>query len=196
LLEAGNGGLPVERLREAVWGEDGDPTGQALKTAIKRIRREICDVRLEAGNYFLQLPPNTDYDVQHFRDLLRRPTTAERLHKAIELYKGPYAPRIERPWAVELRNNLAQRYVEARVELGSTLERTDVHAALEHYRAALNVNRFHVAALIGAMRTEAALGQRTKALDRFHAYANYMVNELGIDPDRSVDRVYRELLNA
>jgi LuxR family maltose regulon positive regulatory protein len=195
LLAAGNGGLPVEVLRESVWGDDGDPTGQALKTAIKRIRRDICDVRLEVGHYVLQLPPNTDYDVHRFLELLQQPATIERLNEAVELYKGPYLSRIEQPWIVDLRNNLAERYVEARIELATRLASTDALAALDHYRAALNVDPYRVGALIGAMQIEAALGRRTQALDRFHDYAKHMVNELGLDPDRSVDRVYRQLLN-
>lgn len=195
LLAAGKSGLSVDTLRESIWGEMGDPTGQALKTAIKRVRRDICDVVLDGGNYSVRLPTHTEYDVEQFLELVQRPTAVERLQAAVNLYKGPYLLRIEQPWVTDLRDRLAERYVEAQVELGNTLAPTDSQAALEHFRAALSSNPSHVGAVIGAMRAETTLGRRTQALARFQTYATYMVNELGLDPDQVVDQTYRQILN-
>lgn len=196
LLAAGPTGLAGDTLREHIWGEMGDPTGQALKTAIKRVRRDICDVVLEGGNYVVRLPARSAYDVQQFLELVRRPTTTERLQTAVNLYKGPYLPRIEQPWVSSLRDRLAERYVEAQVELGTTLAQSDPQAALEHFRAALVSNPSHVGALVGAMQAETGLGRRPQALARFQSYATYMVNELGLDPDAAVEQVYRQILNG
>jgi DNA-binding SARP family transcriptional activator/Flp pilus assembly protein TadD len=195
LLAAGKNGLSGDTLREYIWGEMGDPTGQALKTAIKRVRRDICDVALQSGNYIVRLPPQTEYDVQQFLELVQRPTTTERLLAAVNLYKGPYLPRIEQPWVTELRDRLAEHYVEAQVELGAQQAQSDPQAALEHFRAALGSNPSHVGALVGAMRAETALGRRTQALARYQSYATYMVNELGLDPDQVVEQAYRQILN-
>lgn len=196
LLAVGDRGLSSERLRENVWGETGDLTGQALKTAIKRIRRELCDVRFENGRYVLQLPPQTDYDVDQFLELVRRPTTTERLCAALEFYKGEYLPRITQPWATDLRLTLGNRFVEAAVEVAESLQHSDPQVALEYFRAALQHNPYHVGAMIGAMQAEATLGRRTQALDRFHDYATHMVNELGLDPDQAVHEVYQSLLKG
>lgn len=195
LLAAGKRGLSSDTLREYIWGEMGDPTGQALKTAIKRVRRDICDVELNGGNYIVRLPSHTEYDVERFLELVQRPTTTERLLTAINLYKGPYLLRIEQPWVTDLRDRLAERYVEAQVELGNTFAQSDPQAALEHFRAALSSNPSHVGAIIGAMQAETTLGRRPQALARFQSYATYMVNELGLDPDHVVEQTYRQLLN-
>lgn len=196
LLAAGEHGLSSERLRECIWGEAGDLSGQALKTAIKRIRRELCDVRFDSGRYFVQLPSQARYDVDQFLDLVRRPTTVERLRAGLDLYGGDYLPRITQPWATDLRRSLSDRFVEAAIELADHLQRDDPSTALEYYRAALRVDPYHVGAVVGAMQVEAALGRRTQALDRFQQYATHMVTELGLDPDRTVHAVYQELLKG
>lgn len=195
LLAAGDAGIQSEELREQVWGENGDVSGQALKTAIKRIRRDICDVLFDNGMYHLRLPPLTDYDVQRFQALLRRPTTPERLKAAIEMYRGGYLPRIGQMWAAELRTTLEEQYIEALVAYADHVRCSDAQAALEHYRMALRINPYHVGAVIGAMYAEAALGRRAQALGRFQTYATHMVTEFGIDPDQAVSQAYRRILN-
>jgi DNA-binding SARP family transcriptional activator len=193
LLAAGPQGLPIETLRTRIWGDD-DWSGEALKTAIKRIRRDICGVRFEGGIYALQLPTNTDYDVEHFLTLLHRPTTSERLQQAIDLYNGPYLPRLEQPWVIGLRNNLAERYINTQVELATMLLATDAAAASQHYQAVLQIDPYHASAVVGLMRAYTALGRRSYALDLYHNYTK-RINENGLDPDRTVEQVYRQLLD-
>lgn len=193
LLAAGTQGLMAETLRTRIWG-DNEWSDNALKMAIKRVRRDICGVRFDGGAYALQLPHDIDYDVQHFLHLLQRPTTLERLHEAVALYKGPYVLRLEQPWAVGLRNNLAERYINAEVELAALLLQTDAAAASEHYGAALQADPYHANAVVGLMRAHAALGRRSFALDLYHEYTA-RINENGLDPDRAVEQTYRELLD-
>jgi DNA-binding SARP family transcriptional activator len=193
LLAAGPQGLPIETLRTRIWGDD-DWSGEALKMAIKRIRRDICGVRFDGGIYALQLPANMDYDVQRFLDLLQRPTTSQCLQKAVGLYGGPYLPRLEQPWAVGLRNSLAERYINAQVELATMLLATDAATASQHYQAALQIDPYHASAVVGLMRAYTALGRRFYALDLYHDYTK-RINENGLDPDRTVEQVYRQLLD-
>jgi DNA-binding SARP family transcriptional activator len=103
-------------------------------------------------------------------------------------------PRYEQPWAVGLRTSLAERYINAHVELASMLLATDAAAALEHYQAVLAVDPFYAHAVMELMQAHTMLGRRSYALDLYHDYTR-RINENGLDPDRAVEQVYRQLLD-
>jgi LuxR family transcriptional regulator, maltose regulon positive regulatory protein len=194
LLAAGNLGIAAETLREAIWGVDGDEQGNALSAALRRIRRTICDVRLDGGVYTLALPDDVDYDAAQCLALLQPPRMAEQLRAALALYQGAYLGRIEQPWIVHLRATLHDRVMDAQLELARLLDATQSREAVALYEAVLRDDPYNTTALIGLMELEVTLGRRPQAIERYRDYAHAMVQDLGIDPDPVVERVYRDLV--
>jgi hypothetical protein len=105
LLAAGPAGIGEERLADQIWPEaDGDAAAQSLATTLHRLRRLLAvDGAILCRDGHLELDPAQVWvDAHAFEALAGSPGAAR------ELYRGPFLPDLEAPWAVDYRRRLGR----------------------------------------------------------------------------------------
>jgi DNA-binding SARP family transcriptional activator len=202
---------PVTRTRliSLLWQDSDEQEGRnSLSTALSRLRRGLPHVPiLPVGDSLVWRPepPGAVWtDIGAFNSLTHAGATRQELDRAVELWRGPFLEGFDLrdstdwdEWLELERSTWQQRILD-------TLERTaEAHAAendwsgaLAHARHALGIDplqeRFH--RLI--MRLYERAGDRAAALAHYRAASQMLANELGVEPDPSTQRLYREILAA
>ena len=92
---------------------------------------------------------------------------------------------------VDYRNRLVDALVAAARRLVAA---GDVQEGLWFARAALQHDRTREDAYAALMQAQVASGQRAAALDTYFACRRYLSEELGLDPDPSTERIYRDII--
>src|SRR6185503_3145790 len=73
--------------------------------------------------------------------------------QALELYRGPFLPDLEKPWCVQIRNQLERRYQQALRLAAVSSEHTGTYQkALELFHQLLTCDMTNIAAHAGVMR--------------------------------------------
>jgi DNA-binding SARP family transcriptional activator len=202
---------PVARTRlvALLWEDSDEQEGRNnLSTALSRLRRSLPSAPIvAAGDSLVWRPdPNNSVwtDIAAFSELSGRHAPREDLDRAAELWRGPFLEGFDLrdstdwdEWLDLERSAWQQRMLEV-------LERaTEAHAAeqdwsgaLGHARRALAIDplqeRFHRL----AMRLHERAGDRAAALTHYRAAALTLQTEVGVQPDPTTQRLYRELLDA
>jgi DNA-binding SARP family transcriptional activator len=184
---------------DAAWAEGRamSSSRSSLHDTIYRLRRALCAkewVSFRKGRYAFGRSLEYSYDVEAFewnvsearRVQAEVPDQAIRhLQKAADLYGGDYLEdlAVEGEWAFERQEELRRSYQEALLELGGLLSTQDRNAeAAEAYRKAIAHDRFLEEAHRGLMRSQAALGERGKALRHYEELVRHLEDELGASP--------------
>lgn len=195
---------PVDRLIDAVWGEDPPPHARkALQVHISHLRQLLSvPLRHSPPGYLLSVQPE-QVDLHRFRGLAaaaRRETdpaqAARLLREALALWRG-------RPLADIGSDRMRERFfagleeerlaaLEARMEADLRLGR---HAELLTELPALLAEHPLRERLRGLLMTALYRdGRRAEALRLFHEARALMVAELGVEPGPDLQRLHRELL--
>jgi two-component SAPR family response regulator len=195
---------------DAAWAEGRamSPSRSSLHDTIYRLRRALCAkewVSFRKGRYAFGRSLEYSYDVEAFewnvsearRVQAEVPDQAIRhLQKAADLYGGDYLEdlAVEGEWAFERQEELRRSYQEALLELGGLLITQDRNAeAAEAYRKAIAHDRFLEEAHRGLMRSQAALGERGKALRHYEELVRHLEDELGASPAPETSALYESL---
>jgi len=193
LLLHANEIVPAERLIESLW--DGSPPASAMKllqTYVSQLRKELGPERIvtRAPGYLVSVAPG-ELDVERFESL-----RASRPHEAFALWRGaPLADFEYESWA---QPEIA-RLAEAR--LGTLEERLDLdlargrHAELIAELEALvdaNPLREHLRGQL--MLALYRCGRQAEALATYREARRLLVDELGIEPSASLQRLERAVL--
>jgi predicted ATPase/DNA-binding SARP family transcriptional activator len=206
LVDAGHA-VTVDRLVDAVWGEDLPADGPgALRTQVMRLRRLLGpaagDLRTEAGRYRLDLGPD-DLDAGRFLALLDQAREAAAagegvalLDRALALWRGPaYADVVEldavRPEAArldELHITARQRRASLLLQVGRP---EDAVADLTRLLAE-DPEREAVRAEL--MRARYACGQHTEALALYDQWRLMLADQRGLDPGPELSELHQEVL--
>ena len=145
------------------------------------------------------------YDVEDFEQNLaeaRRvrseaPERAiEHLRAAADLYGGDFLEdlAVEGEWALERQEELRRSYQEALLLLGALLVAQDRHAeAAEYYRKAVSHDRFLEEAHRGLMRSQAAMGERGRALRHYEELVALLKGQLCSSPAPETSELYESL---
>lgn len=193
-----------EEIGVALW-PDAPPArlaGQfhSAKWRLRRILgREVLVFR--EGRYAFDRSQPHWYDVAMFEAHLRRaraapgsPEALAHLRAAVELYRGDYLNGWNAEWAVELRERLRARYLEALLTLGEgTLRAGEPAAALAWFQQALAADPYQEAACLGAIRCYLAMGEPAAALDLYRQYAARLEQELGLRPSTEAQALYESI---
>jgi len=196
-----------EEIGVALW-PDAPParlTGQfhSAKWRLKRILgREVLVFR--EGRYAFDRRQPHWYDVAMFEEHLRRaraargtPEAISHLRAAVELYRGDYLSGWNAEWAVELRERLRTRYLEALLTLAEgTLKAGEPQAALAWFQQALAADPYLEAACLGALRCYLAMGQPAAALALYRQYAARLERDLGLRPSPEARALYESIAQA
>jgi DNA-binding SARP family transcriptional activator len=202
---------PVSRTRliTLLWEESDEQEGRnSLSTALSRLRRTLPNAPIVAvGDALVWRPdPRTDVwtDIAAFAELTRPDASGADLDRAVQLWRGPFLEGLDLrdcpdwdEWLELERSAWLQRMLD-------TLERAaeahgasgDWSAALTHTRHALAIDplqeRFHRL----AMRLYERAGDRAGALSQYRTAVQTLQSELGVEPDPTTQRLYREILEG
>lgn len=144
------------------------------------------------------------YDVAAFEEHLRLarrapeiPEALFHLRAAVALYRGDYLSGWNAEWALDLRERLRTRYLEALMALAEgTWKAGEPQAALAWFLQALHVEPTLEAACLGALRCYMDLGQPGAALALYRQYAARLERELGLRPSPEAQALYEALRRA
>ena len=172
-----------------------------------RLRRALGGkdwVVFEKRSYTFGRPLDYSYDVEAFEKHLseaRRlqseaPDRAIRhLQEAAGIYGGDFLEdSADSEWTLERQEELRREYGESLLLLGELLLARDRHAeATDAYRKAIAHDELLEEAHRGLMRSQAALGERGRALRHYKALVALLDERLGIRPTAETSALYKRL---
>src|SRR5436190_522824 len=190
--------VPVERIAEAIWGDDQpQDAGGSLHTFVSVLRRNLDpsgDVArqlvITESEAYRFATDRVVLDLDRFDALLEesahQPTRAARasLEQALELVRGePFEDEPYAAWAADLRSSYQGRILGARLDAADlALAERDFAAALAHAEAATVIDRFSERAERSEILALYALGRGHEALERYRSFRGRLSEELGLEP--------------
>jgi predicted ATPase/DNA-binding SARP family transcriptional activator len=198
--------VSADRLIDVLWGEDPPATaGKALQVYVSQLRRALGDANpiiTRANGYAVELEPG-QLDLDRFEALVEqarsRPPAdaAELLGEALKLFRGPPLADtpLDGPAASEPDRIAGLRLaaVEQRIDLDLSLGRhAEVIAELEGLIAA-NPYREHLHGQL--MLALYRSGRQADALEAFRRARHTLVEDLGLDPGRELQRLEAAILS-
>lgn len=201
--------VSVDRLVERVWGVDVAPRTRAtLHGYISRLRRAlagVCGVAIvrRSGSYTLLADAaESAVDLQRFRDLCARArredvVSVRALTEALALWRGEALTGVGGEWVQAERERLEQErlaaeheLVDARLRAGDGGELVvELSARAARHPLDERVAGQYVLALYRAGRT-------TDALEHYRQIRGRLVEELGVDPGATLQKLHRQILAA
>ena len=204
-------GRTKEQIGLALWPEAS--TAQlrsSFHDTVYRLRRALGGkewVSFQKRRYAFGRSLDYSYDVEAFEENLsegrRLQTEApdraiHHLQEAADLYGGDFLEDIaQSEWAFARQDELRRAYGESLLLLGGLLLAQERHAeAAEAYRKAISHDRFLEEAHRGLMRSQAALGERGRALRHYEELVVLLEEQLGATPAPETIALYERLRNG
>jgi two-component SAPR family response regulator len=201
-------GRTKEQIGLALWPEAS--TAQlrsSFHDTVFRLRRALGakeSVVFARRRYGFGRSLDYSYDVEAFEKNLseaRRLQTEmpdqviRHLQEAVSLYAGDFLEDIaQSEWTLERQEELRRAYEESLLLLGRLLVSRERHSeAAEVYRKAIAHERFSEEAHRGLMRSEAALGERGRALRHYEQLTRMLQEQLGASPAPESVALYERL---
>ncbi|MEV6287111.1 BTAD domain-containing putative transcriptional regulator [Kribbella sp. NPDC051770] len=199
--------VSVERLAQAVWGEELPAhVRNSTQTQITRLRRLLggARIRTECDGYRLDVAPE-HVDAVRFGRLLHEaqtaPTAGEQrrlLTEALQLWRGRPFEGVGSQWLDEVESErIVELYLSARehrVDLELAAGRHGaVVAELRELTARFPLREAFWAQLLKALKQS---GRPAEALACYESVRVLLADELGADPSPDLKRQYAELLSA
>ncbi|GAB4196091.1 MAG: hypothetical protein OHK0022_13350 [Roseiflexaceae bacterium] len=193
LLDAGPGGMAVDRLWEDVWGNDV-LSMPALHQALRRLRiQSQLDVAARDGICAIWTPwQQIAYDVQQLEELLRGRQNQDQLEQALDLYRGDFfegAPLGATHWADKRRLQLQSSFLDHLEYAARLTEQHDPKRAMNYYQRILQIDgcreevATHLMRLAGHLGNHALVTATFKQLER-------ALSQIGIQPNPSTTTLY------
>lgn len=143
------------------------------------------------------------YDVHRFEKILEEAASADpevvaKLYRqAIEVWKGDYLAEFSSEWCIAKREELRRKYVNALVQLaGLCRKRKNYQEAVTFYQRALDEDPFAERIHQALMLCYFAAGERHMAIKHYLAYAEYLLDEMGISPMDETVELYDQILHG
>ncbi|HEU4322591.1 MAG TPA: tetratricopeptide repeat protein [Roseiflexaceae bacterium] len=193
LLDAGPGGIAVDRLWEDVWGNDV-LSMPALHQALRRLRvQSQLDVAARDGICAIWTSwEQISYDVQQLEELLRTRQGEKQVEQAIDLYRGDFfegAPLGAAHWADKRRLQLQSAFLDHLEYAARQTEQNDPKRAMHYYQRILQIDgcreevATHLMRLAGRFGNHALVAATFKQLER-------ALSQIGIQPNPSTTTLY------
>ena len=190
-------GRTKEQIGLALWPEAStSQLRSSFHDTVFRLRRALGGkewIVFEKRRYAFDRSLSYSYDVEAFeknlsearRILTEAPEQAIRhLQEAAGLYGGDFLEDFaDGEWAMVRQEELRRAYGEALLLLGGLLVAQERHAeAADAYRKAIAHDRFLEEAHRGLMRSQAAMGERGRALRHYDELVKMLEEQLGASP--------------
>lgn len=197
-------GASGDVLATAVWSDrTATQSRKLLHEAMYRLRSQLPpdSIVLRQRRIYVLNPIvlQCEYDVAAFVTATEPAATETELFGAIARYHGPFASWIDSVWCEPLRSMLEQRMVQALSRAAHWRETQQRFSeALELHQQALALDPLHETAAAGTMRCFMALGNRSAAIDSYHALRRRLDEDLGLSiaPSSEAAKLYTDLLRA
>lgn len=188
-------GLTRESLAALLWPDSDDVRARtSLKQLVHSLRRQlgVVDLFLPAGDLRLN-PEWVTSDVREFRDAASRGEH----EAAVQLYAGSFlegfyvrgADGFER-WASVQRAALARDFARSLEALAEAASRSaDTRGAVDAWRRLAIAEPLNARAAKGLMHALDAVGERAEALQQARTFHCSVREEIGGEPDPSVERL-------
>ncbi|MFI1256165.1 AfsR/SARP family transcriptional regulator [Streptomyces netropsis] len=214
LLLRPNTAVGVDRLTEALWGEEPPRHSRTvLQGHVSRLRALLAEHGAPAygvelvtqGRAYLLRLPESLVDAHRFEELLQLARgqrdagdAVSMLREALSLWQGPalagtvYSTLLET--AAHMLQELRLTAVEELADAHGRLGEHGTAAAVLHTEAIANPLRESLIAVL--MLALGRAGRRSEALDWFHRTRRLLADQLGIDPGAALTDAYTALLRA
>jgi predicted ATPase/DNA-binding SARP family transcriptional activator len=193
---------PRSRVAFALWPESSDAQAHtSLRRALYRLRRAWPPL-----DQFLQATQSTMHwtaaapltvDVLAFCAALDQAETAADLAAALDWYQGPLLPDCDDEWVIIERERLHQQWLAGMVRLAEQYAAEQQYAlavaVAEEVRRHAPLNEAHYQRL---MRLHMQAGNRSAALDSFHACAAMLADEFHTRPASATQELYATISRA
>jgi DNA-binding SARP family transcriptional activator len=203
--------VPVERLIDEIWGERPPATAaNALQVYVSQLRKELAaggdQILLRRGNGDVVDVAVGDFDVTRFEETVaaggqalaagEAARAADVLGAALSLWRGPaladftYEPFAQGEIArlEELRLGAMEQRIEAELALGHHAERVgELRALIRDHPLR---EQLRVQLMLALYRS----GRQAEALAAYHDARRVLVEEVGIEPGRSLRELERAVL--
>jgi DNA-binding SARP family transcriptional activator len=202
-------GRTKEQIGLALWPEASNAQlRSSFHDTVFRLRRALGAkewIAFEKGRYALNRSLAYSFDVEAFEGNLSearrlRSEAPDRaighLREAAGLYGGDFleGSAVDGEWATVRREELSREYREALLLLGGLLLARERHAeAAEAYRKAIAHDGFLEEAHRGLMRSQAALGERGRALRHYEELVGLLEEQLGARPAPETNALHESL---
>lgn len=205
--------ISVDRLVDAVWGEDPPHTARAqIHIAVSGLRRALQPadrsdmIVTRSPGYLLRLQ-DTEFDVREFHtsvaaaqrhlDQGEEPAAADHLRSALALWRGPALAGLPSQIVEEAVAALNEQHVLAQQELIEIELRSGSHDSLvgelkrltRRYPLRERLRQQLITALYYA-------GRQAEALEEYRATRACLAEELGIEPGQDLQRLHQAVLEG
>lgn len=185
--------VSVDRLIDAVWGEDPPATARGqLQTCVSRLRRAFPAgmIRTDPPGYGVRVP-RADLDLTRFDELV----AAGAYRSALDLWQGPALAGLDSPVLRRYAAALDERYaltaedwVDHEIHAGRTRDLIgDLHALVDRFPLRERLRGQLITVLAGA-------GRRADALAEYRRARAVLRAELGIEPGADLQARHRRIL--
>lgn len=202
-------GRTKEQIGLALWPEAStSQLRSSFHDTLYRLRRALGGkewVSFRKGRYAFERSLSYSYDVEAFEANLSEARRVQseaperaigHLQEAADLCGGDFLEdlAVEGEWAFARQEELRRAFQEALLMLGGLLVAQERHAeAAEAYRRAISHDRFLEEAHRGLMRSQAAMGERGRALRHYEELVGLLEDELGSAPAPDTVALYEGL---
>jgi DNA-binding SARP family transcriptional activator len=197
LVAAGQGGISGNRLADWLWPDaEGDTAQQSLETGLHRLRQLLGvegAVLLRDGHVALD-PARCWVDVHAFEAMSDH---GDRQETALALYRGPFLPDLDQPWARQYRDRMAERFVKGILARGLELEERDgLRQALALYERGLEADPLSESLHRRAISCHGRMGERAEGLRAFERCRAALRHGLDVEPSAETLRLASALQGA
>ena len=202
LLARGTPGVRRETLSSHLWPEsDPDRARNALNQAVFSLRRDLGESILLVSGGELRLNfEQVTVDVMEFERLLG----AGSLDRAVDLYAGPFLAGFFLPdagdferWMESERSQVTRRYIDALSRIATTAEAAgNATRASDAWRRAVEAEPLSARFVVRLMKSLAASGDTTAAIQHARTHAELVRRELEVEPDPMVVAAESEIRNG
>ncbi|WP_409492243.1 BTAD domain-containing putative transcriptional regulator [Amycolatopsis sp. cmx-11-12] len=212
---------PVSRtaLIEALWGESSATKPAAgLKVAVHTLRQLFTEappagpddprlwISFQDAGYALHAE-NLWIDVHEFEKAVTEAIRLERdgdpaaaavrYNQAVQLYKGPYLPESDDPWATSRRERFKNMQLQVLTRLAAhSYERGDLQEVLVSQHRMLEIDPCREESYQELMRCHALLHQPSRVQDWFATCVHQMATRLAVEPGAATRAAYHEALRT
>ncbi|MFZ5642928.1 MAG: response regulator [Bacillota bacterium] len=196
-----------DRIIETIWpGLETERATGRLHTSVYNLRKMLkqkahVDALQYANNRYILKTENLYFDVEEFLQILcsrqnSKEIAVHLLERAVELYRGDYLEEEYYEWAAEERDRLLRLYLKALKQLSTSSLRCKEYEAAETYlKKWLTKEPLAEEAHCLLMETYARQGKHQQLVRQFEAYKKILLEELGLEPGKSVKTLFYKLLN-
>jgi DNA-binding SARP family transcriptional activator len=213
LLLSANKVVSMDRLLEAIYGEDLPPTCRSqAQISISSLRRQLAacgsaDVIVTHERGYVIRVDNGDLDSEQFQELVAQGRAARdtgNVHRAIasyrdglRLWRGPALDGIDS----QLVHAAASRLDELRMTINEDRLKLELDVGRHHELVGELAELVHDYPLRERLRGHLMLalhrcGRTAEALDVYHQARQIMIDELGIEPGERLQQLQRAILRS